>query len=51
MVEEEREQLRSRMRYLARLYERPSMSPLTAVDGLYMRLKPHLGLLRTQATL
>jgi flavin-dependent dehydrogenase len=51
MVEEEQEQLRNRMRYLFRLHERPSISPGTAVDGLYMRLKPHLGLLRTQATL
>ncbi len=51
IVEEEREQFRNRMRYIGRLYERPSMSPGTAVDGFYMRLKPHLGLIRTQATL
>lgn len=47
MTEEEREKFRRRLRYLAGLYERPSLSPETAIDGLYIQIQPHLGLMGT----
>ena len=46
MTEADRKRLRDQFRYIAALHEHPSSSR-TVVDGLYIQLKPWLGLART----
>ncbi len=46
MPEEEREHIRNKFKHFSALNERPSLSASTAINGLYVVSKPHLGLTR-----